>query len=186
MKPSRLLMLPAVATLAFALAAFAMQAQGRVWRCPGNKYTNDTYTNNTARAQRQGCRAVEGGNLSVVQDIHSATMPSADPSSSAARAPAASPRIDSAEQRTRDDDARAILESELHKAQTRQSQLLQAYNGGQPEKQGSEAKNYQKYLDRVSGMKAQIDRNQSDIDSIRRELSRLGPAPAADSAGSGR
>ena len=69
-----------------------------------------------------------------------------------------------------------MLESELRKAESKQTELLKEYNNGEPEKQGSEAKNYQKYLDRVAEMKAQIARNESDIAGIRRELGRL-PAP---------
>jgi len=69
-----------------------------------------------------------------------------------------------------------VLESELKKAQDRQAQLLKEFNNGEPEKQGSESKNYQKYLDRVAEMKAEIARNQSDIDGIQREIGRLPPA----------
>lgn len=39
---------------------------------------------------------------------------------------------------------------------------------------GSEARNHQKYLDRVAELKASIARNLSDIASIRRELGRSG------------
>jgi hypothetical protein len=38
---------------------------------------------------------------------------------------------------------------------------------------GGEARDYQKYVDRVAGIKASMDRNQADIDSIQRELSRV-------------
>ena len=66
-----------------------------------------------------------------------------------------------------------MLEAELRKAQERQTQLLREYNNGEPEKQGSESKNYQKYLDRVSDMKAEIARNESDIAGLQREIGRL-------------
>jgi hypothetical protein len=66
-----------------------------------------------------------------------------------------------------------VLETELKKAEERQAQLLKEYNNGEPEKQGSEARNYQKYLDRVAEMKAEITRNESDIAGIRREIGRL-------------
>ena len=72
-----------------------------------------------------------------------------------------------------------MLESELKKAEDRQAQLLREYNNGEPEKQGSEGRNYQKYLDRVSEMKAELARNESDIAGIRREITRL-PAPKPD------
>jgi len=72
-----------------------------------------------------------------------------------------------------------VLESELRKAESKQAELLKEYNNGQPEKQGSESRNYQKYLDRTAEMKAQIDRNESDIAGIRRELGRLSPPSAS-------
>jgi hypothetical protein len=78
-----------------------------------------------------------------------------------------------ADQRARDGEARAVLEDELRKARERQARLLQDYNDGEPEKQGGEARNYQKYLDRVAEMKAEIARNDSDIAGIQREISRL-------------
>ena len=77
------------------------------------------------------------------------------------------------EQRARDSDARAILESELKKAESRQAELLREYNNGEPEKMGIEARNYQKYLDRVAKLKASIARNDSDIAGIKREIARL-------------
>ena len=166
---------------ALAVAGVHVQAQAqqeRVWRC-GNEYTN-----NAAVAQQRGCKVMEGGNVTVVQSARpNVAAAGGSSSSSGARSPAGSPRVDSADQRARDNDARAVLESELRKAESKQTELLKEYNNGQPEKQGSEAKNYQKYLDRTAEMKAQIDRNESDIAGIRRELGRLAPPPAAAAPG---
>ncbi|WP_431275684.1 hypothetical protein ACQ858_04990 [Variovorax ureilyticus] len=158
---------------AFALGGLHMQAsaQERVWRC-GNEYTN-----NATLAQQRGCKIMEGGNVTVVQGTRPVASAASSSGASAARSPAGSPRVEGADQRARDGEARSVLESELKKAQDRQAQLLKDYNNGEPEKQGSESKNYQKYLDRVAEMKAEIDRNQSDIDGIQREIGRL-PAAA--------
>ncbi len=157
---------------AVALGSLHMQAgaQERVWRC-GNEYTN-----NATVAQQRGCKIMEGGNVTVVQG--SRPVASAASSSAASRSPAGSPRVDGADQRARDGEARSVLEAELRKAQERQAQLLKEYNNGEPEKQGSEAKNYQKYLDRVADMKAEIARNESDIAGIQREIGRLPPVNA--------
>jgi hypothetical protein len=118
---------------------------------------------------------MEGGNVTVVQGTRSAASVGSS-GGAAVRAPAGSPRVDGSDQRARDGEARSVLESELKKAEERQTQLLKDFNNGEPEKQGSEARNYQKYLDRVSEMKAEIARNESDIAGIRREIGRL-PAP---------
>src|SRR6185295_16956390 len=83
-----------------------------------------------------------------------------------------SQRVDADDQRARDADARAILEAELKKAETRQAELVKEYNNGEPEKLGPEHRNEQKYLDRIAELKASIARNENDIAGIKRELGR--------------
>lgn len=160
MKPYLLLILAAASAPLFA-------QESTVYRC-GNEYTNAIKDAKTAAAR--GCKLVEGGNVSVIQG------PKPD-ANAAVRAPATNNNNGGgAEQRARDSDARMILESELKKAETRQAELLKEYNQGEPEKQGGEARNYQKYIDRVAELKASIARNESDIAGLKRELARL-PAP---------
>ena len=161
-----------VLSLIASLAALSAHAQERVWRC-GNEYTN-----NAADAQKRGCKVMEGGNVTVVQTPRPAGSGGsvASSGSGASRAPAGSPRVEGSDQRARDGEARSVLQSELRKAEARQAELLKDYNNGEPEKQGAESRNYQKYLDRVSEMKAEIARNESDIAGIRREIGRLPPS----------
>ena len=165
MKPPPLYLTLTCAALAAIAAAWPAQAQeSRIYRCPNNEYTNQL-------KGRADCKRVEGGNVTIVRG----GMPAASGSGRGSASPASAPqRIDTPEQRARDADAKTILESELRKAETHQAELLKDYNNGQPDKQGDEARNYQKYLDRVAGMKAAIDRNQADIDGIKRELTRYG------------
>jgi hypothetical protein len=87
--------------------------------------------------------------------------------------------VAAAEQKSRDSDARMILQSELSKSQARQAELLKEYNNGEPEKRGDEARNYQKYLDRVAELKASLARTESDIAGIQRELVRVPASSAA-------
>jgi hypothetical protein len=156
--------------LAAVMASTSSSAQERIYRC-GNEYTNTVPSN----AQARGCKLVDGGNVTVVQGTRPAAAAStAKPAP--ATAPSTGPRIDAGEQKSRDSDARQILESELKKAEARHAELLKEYNNGEPEKQGGEARNYQKYLDRVAEMKASLARLDSDITGIRRELGRV---PAA-------
>lgn len=82
------------------------------------------------------------------------------------------PRVDAAAQRTRDDDRRRVLESELKVQQDKLGDLKREYNGGEPERQGNE-RNYQKYLDRTAQLKEDIARGESNVASIQRELSNL-------------
>jgi hypothetical protein len=150
------------------LAGVSAHAQEKVFRC-GNEYTN-----NAADAAKRGCKVMEGGNVTVVQGTTArGASVGSSAGGSAARAPAGSPRVEGADQRARDGEARSVLEAELKKAEARQAELLKDYNNGEPEKQGAESRNYQKYLDRVAEMKAEIARNESDIAGIRREIGRL-------------
>ena len=162
-----------VISLATVMASASGWAQERIYRC-GNEYTNTLPGN----AQARGCRLVDGGNVTVVQGPRPAAAAAARPAPGAApsASPTAGPRIDSGEQKARDFDARRILESELKKAETRFAELQKEYNNGEPDKQGGEARNHQKYLDRVGEMKAELARLESDMGGIRRELGRL---PAA-------
>jgi hypothetical protein len=148
-------------------------AQERIYRC-GNEYTN-TVTDDQAKK----CKLVSGGNVTIVQ----AQRPSAAAKSSTSTPAKSAPRIDSGDQRARDSDARMILDSELKKAEARQAELVKEYNGGEPEKMGPEHRNHQKYLDRITELKASMARNESDIAGIRRELGRV-PANASANAGS--
>lgn len=157
------LLLISAVTLACAGNALA---QDRIYRC-GNEYTNTV-----SEAQAKNCKLVSGGNVTVVQ---APKPPGGVKVASNGGAPSA-PRVDSADQRAKDSDARLILEAELKKAEAKQAELLKEYNNGEPEKLGPETRNHQKYLDRVAELKAAIARNESDIAGIRRELGRV---PAA-------
>lgn len=153
-------------TLAVAAVSLNSYAQSRIYRC-GN-----TYTNNAAEAQAKGCKLMEGGNITVVEGTRVNT-PVVRVAAAPQSASAPGQKVDSEEQRARDANARAILEAELKKAETRQVELVKEYNNGEPEKLGPEHRNHQKYLDRVAELKANIARNESDIAGIKRELSRL-------------
>ena len=173
MKPIAPIRLSALLVLATVSAAQAQQPTSTiVYRCPGNVYTSNAELN-AKQAEEKGCKVLEGSPVTVVQ--------SARPRE--ARAPGAGQpvpsrpdaRIDPAEQRTRDNDARRILESELRREEERLAELQKEYNAGEPERRGDE-RNYQKYLDRVAELKAGIARKEADIAALRRELSKLPPS----------
>ena len=165
MKSAALIPLAALVT---ALNSYAQP----IFRCEGNLYTTDP-----VEARGKGCKTFSGGGfVSVIQGTRVQGAPSGTANASvkvaAVNPSSAGTRVDSAEQKARDSDARQILESELKKAEARQVELLKEFNNGEPDKQGGEARNYQKYLDRVAELKASIARNESDIAGIKRELSR--------------
>ena len=82
-------------------------------------------------------------------------------------------RSDNAAQKARDSDARAILQSELSKAQARLSELKAEYNDGNPVRTALELRNPQGYPERVAKLKADLVRQESDVAGIKRELDRL-------------
>jgi hypothetical protein len=172
--------------IAFALIPLAVMAinadafaQAKIWRC-GNSYTNDE-----AVAKTQGCKLVDGGNVTVVTGTKvngaagssgaapagkggGVTMAVAPPSS----VPPGGPRVETSEQKARDSDARLILESELKKSETRLGELQKEFNNGEPEMLGPEHRNRQKYLDRIAVLKASMERTEKDIAGLKRELAR--------------
>jgi hypothetical protein len=157
--------------LAAGLLAVNCFADERIYRC-GNEYTNVPPS-----PQTKGCKLLEGGNITVVPGTRA---PASAPARNAAASAASNgPRIDAGQQRSRDSDSRQILEFELKKAEARQLELQREYNNGEPERRADETRNYQKYLDRVAELKASLDRNESDIAGIRRELGRVAGASAA-------
>lgn len=166
-----------ITLLLIAATAPAAWSQDRIYRC-GNEYTN-----NAQQARERGCKLVEGGNVTVVQGTRPAGAAPAAPAAgsatgaSAGAAPAASPpsapRVTTNDQKARDADARAILESELRKAEARHAELVKEYNGGAPERNALDLRNPQRYIDRTAELKASLARSESDIAGIKREIARL-------------
>lgn len=148
-------------------------SQDRIYRC-GNEYTN-----NANDAKQRGCKVVEGGNVTVLQGSSrpssggSAAPRSSSSGSSASSSPAGAPKVDNADQKARDSDARAILESELKKAQARYDDLKKEYNDGFPQKSALEMRNPQGYIERTAEIKASLTRAEADVEGIKRELARL-------------
>ncbi len=164
--------------LCAALGVLSATAQAQtIYRCPSaNGIT--PYTNDKSEAGRMGCTPLVGGNITIVEGLRVQNPSSAGGGSAAApvkiaTAPQAGSRIDAPEQKARDSDSRSILETELRKAEAKQTELLKEYNNGEPEKLGPETRNNQKYIERVAELKATIARNDADIAGIKREIARL-------------
>lgn len=151
------------------LAFISPAVQAQVYRCNSAGGGATEYINNAKDAQVRGCKLMEGGNVTIVQG---SPVPKA--ATSPVRVASTSPSgAGGPEQKARDSDSRAILESELKKAEAKLAEQQKEYNNGEPEKQGIEGRNYQRYLDRVNELKDGITRNQSDIAGLKRELARL-------------
>lgn len=161
----RTLLVAPVLTVLPALA----QVPSVYYICPGNVFTN---TIGAKEAEQRGCKARETQQPTTVPG----TKPK--PSTSPSTPPASGPRppdarVDAAEQRGRDTDARRILEAELRKEEAALEAAKREYNNGEPERRGDE-RNAQKYLDRVAELKAAVTRKEADVAAIKREIQKLG------------
>ncbi|MES2101924.1 MAG: hypothetical protein V4569_19025 [Pseudomonadota bacterium] len=155
----------AATTAAVFAGAAAQAAEGQtMYRCPGNEYNN---TLSAKEAKDKGCKTIEGAPITIIQSV----KPRAGTPPAASSGPAGS-RVDPAEQRARDSDARRILEAELKREEERLATLKTEFNNGEPDRQGNERNNYQKYLDRVADMKAAIARKEGDVAALKREIAK--------------
>jgi hypothetical protein len=170
------------AAVAQAQPATPDPSQRPVWRCPGPpvEYTNEL---TLEQARERGCRVIEAVPVTVMQPPPRApTSPAATPAGSA---PAARPqpgaaaarpeaRIDPAAQRSRDAEARRILEAELRREEERLATLRREFNNGEPERRGDE-RNFARYQERVAEMRASIARKEADVAALRREIAKFPP-----------
>jgi len=161
----------AVLALGFALHNGA-QAQGAVYKC-----VDDQGRVEFTDQSRKGCKQLE----SFISTVHapvraSAPIPAVRPSGSIGPAPTASPvsfpRVDSAQQRVRDDGRREILNDELRAEQKKLADLRKDFNGGEPERMGNE-RNYVKYQERVASMRDEIGRSERNIEALQREITNI-------------
>jgi len=89
-----------------------------------------------------------------------------------AAAPGNFPRVDSAEQKARDADRKAILTDELNAETKKLGELRKEFNNGEPERRGDE-RNYAKYLDRVATLKDSIARSEQNVEALKREIANI-------------
>ena len=163
--------------LLVAASACAAAQDKPVYRCPGPPvlYTDAV---SPQEARDKGCRAIEGTPITIVPAparrpaVAAALATGGSASAPALRGGEGQGRIDPAEQRARDSDARRILVDELQREDERLANLRREFNNGEPERRGDE-RNYQRYIDRVGELRAAIARKESDVAAIRREIGKL-------------
>lgn len=102
------------------------------------------------------------------------SIPRASNPAPAAAAPSPSnfPRVDTSQQRARDDDRRGILTEELRAEEQKLADLRKVFNNGEPERQGNE-RNYAKYQERVAQMRDDISRTERNVEALRREIANI-------------
>ncbi len=141
------------------LASGAVRAQQQdVFKCVDDR-GNVTFQNT---GNTKGCTRLVVDPVVIPKAVNTTKSPT----------PSGFPKVDNFTQKSRDSDRRRILDDELHDKQARLSDLRREYNNGEPERQGNE-RNYQRYLDRTERLKEDIARAESDIASIRSEISKV-------------
>jgi hypothetical protein len=122
---------------------------------------------------KRGCKLLDLPGLIVAPPARArppATRQGSVPAATAS--PASFPRVDSAQQRARDDDRRDILNDELRNEEKKLADLKRDFNNGEPERQGNE-KNYAKYQARVAQMRDDISRSERNVEALKREIGNL-------------
>ena len=165
--------LPRVAGVCLLSCTLWAHAQEAIYRC-GQEYTN-------APNDKRGCvRLITPGAVTVIEGTHvngsgpsrrivMMERPAVVP---AARTNVEPERPDAPLQRERDTQARTIVMQELEKARQQQAQLLESYKQAEREKSAVDVSGVHASSDRLPALKAAIERNQRDIDSLQRELAR--------------
>ena len=82
------------------------------------------------------------------------------------------PNVDPATQRKRDDARRKILQDELATEEKALAEARKALAEGEAVRLGSE-RNYQRYLDRIQGLKDRVTQHERNVTALKQELSNL-------------
>jgi Domain of unknown function (DUF4124) len=85
-------------------------------------------------------------------------------------APTNFPKVDSETQRKRDQGRKQILEDELKAEEKLLDDAKKALTEGEGTRLGNE-RNYQKYLDRIQGLRDTVGLHEKNVEAIRKELS---------------
>jgi hypothetical protein len=160
--------------LACVLAHPGARAESTVYKCV-DKSGHVEFTD----INKPGCKALDlPGYMPAPRAPTPSPSPAANPAPSMrqgarpAASPSSFPRVDSATQRARDDDRRAILDEELRAEEQKLAALRRDFNNGEPERQGNE-KNYAKYQERVAQMREDISRSEKNVEALRREIANI-------------
>jgi len=104
-----------------------------------------------------------------------AVQTQARPASPAPAAPAPQgslPNVDPDTQRRRDDARRKILQDELAAEERQLADARKALSEGEATRQGDE-RNYQRYIDRMQGLKGRVQQHERNVGVLKQELSNI-------------
>lgn len=163
MKPLGLLLLTGL------LGVTPAHAQGDIFECV-DAQGRKSFTNTN---ENKGCKRL---NVQPIASVPAPRLPATAASNGNPVRPAVDqraagfPRVEADTQKARDNDRRRILEDELKAEEDRLVRLRTEFNGGQPERNGDETRNFARYQERVARMQEDIQRSESNVAALRREL----------------
>ncbi|MDN4061407.1 DUF4124 domain-containing protein [Massilia sp. YIM B02769] len=154
----------------------AAQAQTQVYKCTDAQGRVEFTDSN-----KKGCKVLDlPGYIPAppARAVAPAPAPAARTNSPAGSAAAAAPspsdfpRVDTSQQRARDNDRREILNEELRAEEQKLAEQRREFNNGEPPRNGNE-RNYAKYQERVAQMREDIGRTERNIEALRREIGNI-------------
>ena len=148
---------------ALAACLLTSAAQADIYKCLDDS-GHTTYTNGKPETGQKNC-------VLMTKDQPVSTAP-APRKAAATPTPPAFPKVDGDTQKSRDNDRRKILETELET----ETKALAASKKELAEQEASrlgDEKNYQKYLDRIQGYKDKVALHERNIDALNKEIAKL-------------
>lgn len=146
-----------------AMTLAVLPAAADIYKCVDAE-GHTTYTNDKSRAS--GCKVLASDvPVSSVSGPAAAPKPAANPAGGF-------PSVSGDQQKARDSERRRILEAELATENGSLETARKALTEGEAVRLGDE-RNYQKYLDRIQGLKDNVALHERNVDALRKELSKL-------------
>lgn len=154
----------------FVSAVACTSAHAEIYECV-DQNGNKRFTNITAEAK--GCKVLNVGPIAPPTPAPPAAVRASKPKPPPRIAtPSSFPRVDRALQRERDNDRRRILEHELSNEEKLLAQARKELAEQESVRLGSE-RNYQRVLDRLEPYQEKVRRHESNVASLRREISKI-------------
>jgi len=154
----------------------AAQAQTPVYKCTdaqGRVEFTDTNKKGCKMLDLPGYIPAPAARAAVPAPAPAArTSSPAGSAAAAAPSPSDFPRVDTGQQRARDNDRREILNEELRAEEQKLAEQRREFNNGEPPRNGNE-RNYAKYQERVGQMREDIGRTERNIEALRREIGNI-------------
>ncbi len=148
---------------AIATCLLASTAQADIYKCMDDS-GHTTYTNGKPEAGQKNC--------SLMTKDQPVSTAAPQKKASATPTPASFPKVDGDTQKSRDNDRRKILETEL----ATETKALAAAKKELAEQEATrlgDEKNYQKFLDRVQPYKDKVALHERNIDALNKEIAKL-------------